>query len=407
MPMTFDQYSVCSYGCQYCFATFQRAIGEGKENYLNKNVKSVNVNRIKKMFTDPEKHGGDFKELIQNRITLQWGGMSDPFCNIEKELGVGLELLKFFKSIRYPICFSTKGTFMIEPEYKEYLEQFEGMGDVWSFKETIISLDEKASSKIECGVSSPEKRLEVLKTLSGMGIWTILRLRPFIIGLSDKTYEPLIEKAAQAGVKAMSTEFFCLELRSLGVAAEKFNIISEVLGFDVVQYYKSISSSNGYLRLNYDIKRPYIEKMQELCKKYNINFHVSDAHHKEKGCSGSCCGLPTNGLNNPSYSNYSLCQFTNALQIAKNKGEVHWSDISIYGEWMKNHKYNINGLTQFANARVEKTRNMTMFDLMRNIWNTPNNAKSPYKYFAGILYPIGIDSNKDVIYKYNPKQYEN
>ena len=404
MPMTFDQYGNCGYNCQYCFSTFQRALGIGKENYLAKKVKKVSVNKIKNMFTDPDKHGGDFKDIIKQKITMQWGGLSDPFCPIEKQLGVGYELLKFFKEIKYPICFSTKGTFMLEPKYKKYLDLFEGMEKHWSFKETIISLDEKACAEIEAGVPSPLKRLEVLKRLSDMGIWTILRLRPFIIGLSDKTYEELINKAADIGCKAMSTEFFCLELRSINIAREKYDLMSKVIGFDIVQFYKNISTSSGYLRLNYEIKRPYIDKMEAICRARGLNFHVSDAHHKERGVSGSCCGLPNKGLNEPALTNYHRCQFTNALQIAKAKGEVHWSDISKYGQWMRNYQYSINGVTAFSNAKRESFKNMSMYDVMRNIWNSPKQAKSPYKYFGGVLMPIGLDENKDVVYKYNKEK---
>ena len=58
MPMTFDTYSNCSFGCLYCFSQFQRAIGGPKENYLAKEVKNVNPEKIKNMFRDPDKYAG-------------------------------------------------------------------------------------------------------------------------------------------------------------------------------------------------------------------------------------------------------------------------------------------------------------------------------------------------------------
>ena len=67
MPMTFDTYSNCSFGCMYCFSQFQRGIGGAKENYLHKDVKHVSVDKIKRMFTDPDKYGGQFKEYIKQR----------------------------------------------------------------------------------------------------------------------------------------------------------------------------------------------------------------------------------------------------------------------------------------------------------------------------------------------------
>ena len=45
-----------------------------------------------------------------------------------------------------------------------------------------------------------------------------------------------------------------------------------------------------------------------------------------------------------------------------------------------------------------------MYDYIHEVWNSPNSLKSPYKYFGGLLKPVGVDYNKDVIYKY--EKYE-
>lgn len=111
MPMAFDTYNNCSFGCMYCFAQNQRGIGSKKKEYLHKEVKDVSVERIKRMFIDPDKHGGDFAPYIKARKVMQWGSMSDQFDNFERKYGTTLELLRFFKDIDYPLCFSTKGAF--------------------------------------------------------------------------------------------------------------------------------------------------------------------------------------------------------------------------------------------------------------------------------------------------------
>ena len=77
MPMTFDTYSNCSFGCLYCFSQFQRAIGNGKENYLHKSVENVNPKKIKQMFTDPDQYAGQFAPYIKQRRVMQWVGLSD------------------------------------------------------------------------------------------------------------------------------------------------------------------------------------------------------------------------------------------------------------------------------------------------------------------------------------------
>lgn len=45
-----------------------------------------------------------------------------------------------------------------------------------------------------------------------------------------------------------------------------------------------------------------------------------------------------------------------------------------------------------------------MADYLRSIWNNLKGGNSPYKYFEGILYPVGFDEENNVIYKYNTKK---
>jgi len=112
---------------------------------------------------------------------MQWGGMSDPFCWIEKEDNHGLELLKFFKEINYPLCFSTKGVWWLDD--KRYTDLFRNQKN-WNVKISIITLDEEKAKKIEVGVVSPKERLEGLKKITDLNCGgATLRLRPFIIGI--------------------------------------------------------------------------------------------------------------------------------------------------------------------------------------------------------------------------------
>jgi hypothetical protein len=47
---------------------------------------------------------------------------------------------------------------------------------------------------------------------------------------------------------------------------------------------------------------------------------------------------------------------------------------------------------------------MTVFDYRRNVWNTPKSQKSPFKYFNGMLEPVRVDENGDVVYKFKEVQ---
>lgn len=394
MPMTFDTYSNCSFGCLYCFSQFQRAIGNGKENYLQKSVENVNPKKIMQMFSDPDKYAGQFAPYIKQRRVMQWGGLSDEFDGYERKFGVTLELLRFFKEINYPLCFSTKATWFTKDE--RYMELIRGQKN-WNFKFSIITKDAEKARIMEKGVPSPEERLKAIERIANAGAGgATLRLRPFIIGITTPTYLDLIRDAGNRGATALSTEFMCVEQRS-NTLRERMPIFNQLCGFDFMAFYKKYSVSSGYLRLNRKVKEPFIRNMKAVCDEIGMRFYVSDAHFKELCCNGSCCGLPADW-------NYSRGQFCEALQIAKRNGVVFYSDIQKDIEELHQYEW---GRAQGYNANSSEKRahfyGMTMANYMRWLWNNPQAGQSPYKLFEGILIPDGKDEQGNIIYKYKTK----
>ena len=396
MPMTFDTYSNCSFGCIYCFSQFQRGNGSGKDNYFaKKEVLSVDPERIKRMFTEPDKYAGQFAEYIKQRKVMQWGGLSDQFDGFERTRGVTLELLRFFKSIDYPLCFSTKATWWTEDD--RYMSLIEGQKN-WNFKFSIITLDEDKARVIEKSVPTPMQRLEAIRRIANAGAGgATLRLRPFIIGVSTPTYLDLIREAHDRGADALSTEFFCMEQRSQSLR-ESMPIFNEACGFDLYKFYRKYSVSGGYMRLNRHVKEPFMRNMKALCEELGMRFYVSDAHFKELCNNGSCCGLP------PSW-NYSRGQFCEALQVAKHAPDhrVCYTDICkdinslVSGfDWRTASGFNTN-----TSEKKAKFYAMSMADYMRWLWNNPQSGQSPYKLFEGALKPVGYDKDNNIIYEYN------
>lgn len=391
MPMTMDTYSNCSYNCQYCFSQFQRALGGCKENYLRKKVKWVNPEKIKKMFLNPD--SSQFGEYIKQRKVMQRGGLSDQFDENERMYGITLDLLRFFRKIEYPISFSTKSTWWTKDE--RYAELFRNNPN-WNVKVSIITLDEQKARIIEAGVDSPQERLNAIERIASWNAGgATLRLRPFIIGITTPTYLDLIREAHKRGATAVSTEFFCVEQRSnlLKTKMPKFNALC---GFDLMQFYKKYSNQQGYLRLNRNVKRPFVTNMKNLCDELGMRFYVSDSHFKEMSCNGSCCGLP------PSW-NYSRGQFTEALLLAKKNGVVTYPEIRaeidrLFSkfEWGRAEGFNCG-----SSEKRSKFYGMSMADYMHYLWNNPQNGQSPYKLFEGVLVPEGKDENGDLIYVYN------
>lgn len=398
MPMTFDTYSNCSFGCLYCFSQFQRAVGGSKEAYLHKECNNVNPERIKKMFTDPDNYGGQFATYIKQRKVMQWGGLSDEFDGFERKRGVTLDLLRFFKEIDYPLCFSTKATWWTEDE--RYMELVRGQKN-WNFKFSIITLDERKAHIVEKGVPTPMERLKAIERIAKAGAGgATLRLRPFIIGISTPTYLDLIREASDRGATALSTEFMCVEQRSKTLR-DYMPTFNELCGFDFMEFYRRYSVSSGYLRLNRKIKEPFLRNMKGLCDEIGMRFYVSDAHFKELCCNGSCCGLPADW-------NYSRGQFCEALQLAKKdpNGLVRWADVKQDIEQLHQYEWGkASGYNKNSSERKAKFYDMTMADYMRWLWNNPQAGQSPYKLFEGALVPVAKDEEDNIIYKYNGAKF--
>lgn len=403
MPMTFDQHNNCGFSCLYCFSTFQREMkgpaksssGSGRgDQYLNReNIKGIHLEAFKRMF-DPERPS-TFRKYIDNKMVMQWGGLSDPFCPIEYSTGLGLKILRFLRKIDYPICFSTKGTWWLDDE--RYTELFKDNPN-WNVKFSIITLDEQKARIIEKGVPTPKKRLQAIEKMAKLNSGgATLRLRPFMVGISSPTHLELIRLASEAGATALSTEFFCLERRSKTLK-ERLNTISKVSEIDYLKFYKRYSQNKaGYLRLNRNVKRPYIYEMRDLCKELGVRFYVSDAHFKECSANGSCCGLP------PDW-NYSRGQFTEALLICKEKGKVTWDDIEKHMDHLDNGRtvgasgYHLSGDERFV------YRFFGLKDLLRHWWNHPKKGQSPYTMFGGIMMPTHLDDKGNLVYEYDKRR---
>jgi len=390
MPLTFDQYSRCSYGCIYCFSQYQRAIGPGRRSYLAHEYRPVSVEKVKRLFLNPD--ASQFGRYIKARMPMQWGGLSDPFDEtVEPQQQVGLELLRFFAQIDYPLCFSTKAIWWTTDS--RYAELFAGRSN-WNVKVSIITLDETKAAQVEQGVPSPKARLKTIEQIAAMKAGgATLRLRPFIIGVSNPSHVELIKRAAEAGATAVSMEFFCFERRNRHIR-QFLPVFNRVCGFDVEKFYAKHSYMAGYERLNRNIKRPFVDEMEQATKEMGMRFYVSDAHFKERCDNGSCCGLP------PSW-NYSRGQFAEALQVAKATGRVRWNQIAAHMKhlefpWRKAHGYNTTSCEKQAAFETH-----SMIEYLRWLWNNPKAGQSPYRMFEGILKPSKVDEEGNLIYEWD------
>ncbi len=414
MPLTFDSYSYCSLGCLYCFAYFFKS---NNPSITSIELKAVNADRmLEDMRGNPKTKMGKiwYEHFYSKRFLLHWGGLADPFCAFEKENGVGLKLIKGLGEMAYPTLFSFKGSTIFDKEYVDVFKKYAHQKN-FAFQVSIVTNDDAIAAKVEIGVPSTTRRIAALKMLSDMGYFTILRLRPFIIGISDKGLDQLLERALEAGVAGISMEFFAMDIRANEGMKTRYDWLSKVMGTeDLYRYYKKTSPSErgGYMRMNRDVKEPYVRRIYEFCAKHNLVCGISDPDFKELNSSGSCCGMPDVYPENPELTNWTMHQMTKHLADARRlyhmTGKIHEF---YFDEVYKDCGY-INDVA-LANDHVCvigqdcATRvNLTQKLILQRQWNNLQSPANPRNYFHGKVTPDRLDDKGNYIMRYVPSEYE-
>mgnify|MGYP002623909513 CR=1 FL=1 len=112
LPVRFDTYKGCSHGCKYCFAQ--------KKANIAKIQRDETVEALRSFVEG--KRGRETAWCDWN-IPIHWGGMSDPFQPIEKNIRASYECLKLLAETKCPFVVSTKGKLVADEEYLSLLEK--------------------------------------------------------------------------------------------------------------------------------------------------------------------------------------------------------------------------------------------------------------------------------------------
>lgn len=415
MPMTFDSYSHCSLGCTYCFAYMFKTNNSSFSSMIH-SVKPKDL--IKAINGEPSnvRMRSFHKHFFHKRFLLHWGGMADPFCNFEKANKVGYELIKGLGKAQYPTLFSFKGSTIFNPKYTKLIGKFASQKN-FAFQVSIISPSDEVSKKVEIGVPVTSKRIKAIKMLSDMGYFTILRLRPYIIGISDDGIEELLDKCKEAGIKAVSMEFVAIDTRSNEGLMKRYKYLGELIGSKhIMRYFRDLSpiERGGYLRLNRLVKESYVKTVYKFCVDNNILFACSDPDFKELNMSGSCCGMPDEYPENRELENWTKNQLT--YHLARCRREYHTKGRIVqlkFSDVFNNEEDTYLNSVTFGQDHIcvsdmcsSERYDTHYYRHARNTWNNLRSPANPRNYFHGKILPIRKDENNDLVYSYKPSEYE-
>jgi len=418
MPLTFDHYNFCSMKCRYCFAYFFKS---NNPAITDLSLRSINADAmIRTISGDPvgARNKKIWEHFYSKKFLLHWGGLADPFCGFESKRHVGLPLLKALGENNYPTLFSFKGATLMEDDYLKLFSKYSRQKN-FAFQVSMVTLSDEVGAYIEVGVPAPSYRIKMIKTLSDMGYWTILRLRPFIMGVTDETLDELLDAALKAGIQGVSMEFFAVDSRANEGMKDRYEWLAKAMGLGNVKsfmkYFRDLSppERGGYRRLNRYVKEEAVKKVFTFCQKHKLVFACSDPDFKELNMSGSCCGMPDKYPPNRLLENWSRDQLTYHLKEARllyhrigerkllTFGEVYSTRASYLDDiHFGNDHVAVTGMTE-AERVIGTYRN-----IMQAHWNNLRSPASPQNYFHNKLVPVDYDEDGNIVYTYEPMEYE-
>ncbi len=404
LPISIDSHSMCSYGCQYCFA--DNLIEHQKAR--TREIGQTDLGHIERIFAG---EGGGFGELVRRALRydrpnaagypcpVQLGALTDPCDHIELQQGWLLKYIELAKKYRQPTRISTKGTVF---QIKEYLDAVAEAPELFWVAFSIITPDDEVIEKTDRRAPNATMRLKTMEMLSSVGVKTSLRFRPIFPGISDATknypeaYRVLIEKAAEAGAGAISYEVGFVPGTMPKSVRHRWQLLSEVAGVPFEKLYRSFGPTQACMRPPVAWTENIMHAIRYEAHKHDMTVGVSDPVWKQLTDVGCCCGISPD---DPVFGNWQVESATNQLLIAKNTGKLIGPD-DIIPSWAYDVRIsylaNIGPGPKFYYAK----RHRMWSDRLRDTWNDLEAQRGPLNYFQGALMPVTRDKDGNVLFRY-------
>lgn len=319
----------CFHDCTYCYAK-EQLTSHGYWN--NPQPFPINLAEIRKIFytvfeTDkPNK----WREVLQKKVPLRIGSMSDSFMWTDTKYGVTKEFLKILNFYRYPYLIFTRSDLVAHDDYLGLLDR-----SLCSVQMSIAGNNNKLIRKIEPGAPNYSRRLAALTKLMQAKIWTAVRINPLFPrhpdGYLSGTYSPatagptptldlyndqFVPELAAAGVKTVLVGFVRLSPWSV-------KAVSQSLGVDLKSFFKDQQGDRRYSDAEI---AAYYKIFHDACTKSGVRFStcyigngVKDYFQYQKMWSnaGDCCDVVGN------VSNFkTTCQSISQDSIEKNRKQI-------------------------------------------------------------------------------------
>ncbi len=268
----------CTHNCAYCYAKSYLSV----RKYWNEPMPfPIDIAEIRRIFaivfeTD-KKH--KLRSVLEKRIPLRIGSMSDSFMWLDKKYKVTQELLKILKFYKYPYIIFTRSDLVAEDEYIRLLDR-----NLASVQMSISSINEELTRTIEPGAPSPTRRLAALKKLSEEGFWTTVRINPLFPIYPDGYYtNPNFDRSKDIKpfnyfswdmVDAIAEHKVPTVLAGVVRLYEpSIRFMNRALGWDFRDTFETSSAfKRDYIEFSLSEANYYYKRLQDLSAKKGLRF---------------------------------------------------------------------------------------------------------------------------------------
>ena len=329
---------------------------------------------------EEQKRSGVISEMLNHRVPVHLGGISDPFAN-QATTETSKQLLQVLAAYGYPVALSTKNTHAL------------GRDDVLlllrSLKHIVLQVSFSTSNAhlaaiLEPAAPSPQERMRTISLLSREGFHITARLQPLFPTLTAETTDSLIPQLADAGTKHVIIEFLKLPVES-GIS--QINRMFKLMNWNGYDFYEGKGARrvgrewilpNEY---RWEILQPVIESIHD----HGMTYGSGDYGLNHMGDTECCCGIDKV----VGFSGWFQGNFSHVLRSSK-KGYLRFADVERF--WTPT-----GSVRMYLNSNCRDPLCSSILDYLRLKWNRPGTTNAP-DAFLGICWRGERDEDGNCVY---------
>ncbi len=261
-----NPYRGCQHACVYCFA-------RGTHEYLGYDSGRDFESRIVVKTNAAECLRRELARPSWKRELIVLGTACDPYQQAELKYGITRKLLEVMVDFAQPVHMLTKS-----PAVVRDLDIWRRLTEVTDAEIafSIPTLDEKIWKKMEPGTARPEKRFEVVRTISDAGVRCGVMLAPIIPGLTDdeRHIEEIVVAAKEHGASFVAPNVLFLKPGTKEWFMPTLREAYPHLAGKYERYYRGPYAPKDYTR-----------EVIALVNKVKARHGFGEGHHRERHAS--------------------------------------------------------------------------------------------------------------------------